>query len=203
MALDTYTNLKTSIANWLARPSDTEVTSNVDDFIDLCEEELYQRLRIKAMEYKDDAFTVSSEYTTLPTGFIEFRSIKNNAAPYKDLSLVDSSFLDIYRQNPSDNTLYYSIEGNKLRTSTGVSSLQIVYYKKFDALSGSTDTNDVLTNYPSLYLWGSLKQAGLFFKDDPSQWEALFEKALSKINGAENRSRYSGSTIEMRVRRAP
>lgn len=204
MSLDTYTNLKTSIASWLLRPGDSDVAANADDFIDLCEEELFKRLRIKAMEYRDSALTLSDEYTALPTGFIEFKKITNNAAPYTDLSLVDSSFLaDHFGNDHSSNDLYYAIQGNKIRVSTGVTSVDAIYFKKFDALSGSVATNDVLTNFPSLYLWGCLKYAALFFKDDPAQWEAKFEQSLSSANTSENRSRYSGSTIEMRVRRAP
>ena len=47
MALDTYTNLKTAIANFLARD---DLTSEIDDFIDLTEAEFNRELRIRAME---------------------------------------------------------------------------------------------------------------------------------------------------------
>ena len=47
MALDSYTNLKTAIANFLGRD---DLTSEIDDFIDLTEADLNRRLRIRAME---------------------------------------------------------------------------------------------------------------------------------------------------------
>ena len=47
MALSTYTELKTAIANWLNRSDLTDEIS--DDFIKLVESEYNAKLRIKAM----------------------------------------------------------------------------------------------------------------------------------------------------------
>ena len=65
MALDSYTNLKTAIANFLARD---DLSSEIDDFIDLTEADLNRRLRIRAME-NVSSFTIDSETEALPTGF--------------------------------------------------------------------------------------------------------------------------------------
>tara|TARA_R110002126_G_scaffold101090_2_gene232962 strand:+ start:154 stop:333 length:180 start_codon:yes stop_codon:yes gene_type:complete len=54
MALDNYSNLKTSIANFLARD---DLTTEIDDFIDLTEADFNRRLRVRAMETVDTAFT--------------------------------------------------------------------------------------------------------------------------------------------------
>jgi hypothetical protein len=70
MALDSYTNLKTAIANFLARD---DLTSEIDDFIDLTEADLNRRLRIRAME-NVSSFTIDSETEALPTGFLQVRS---------------------------------------------------------------------------------------------------------------------------------
>ena len=45
MALNNYANLKTAIANFLARD---DLTSEIDDFIDLTEADFNRRLRIRA-----------------------------------------------------------------------------------------------------------------------------------------------------------
>ena len=70
MALDSYTNLKTAIANFLARD---DLSSEIDDFIDLTEADLNRRLRIRAME-NVSSFTIDSETEALPTGFLQVRS---------------------------------------------------------------------------------------------------------------------------------
>ena len=43
MALDSYTNLKTAIANFLARD---DLTSEIDDFIDLTEADFFVLLHL-------------------------------------------------------------------------------------------------------------------------------------------------------------
>ena len=50
MALNNYANLKTAIANFLARD---DLTTEIDDFIDLTEADFNRRLRVRAMETVD------------------------------------------------------------------------------------------------------------------------------------------------------
>ena len=84
MALDNYANLKTTIANFLARD---DLTSEIDDFIDLTEADFNRRLRIRAMETVDTSFTVDSETESLPTGFLQVRSFILTS-PEPDSALV-------------------------------------------------------------------------------------------------------------------
>jgi hypothetical protein len=58
MALNSYTNLKTAIANFLARD---DLTSEIDDFIDLTEADFNRRLRVRSMETVDSSFTVDQK----------------------------------------------------------------------------------------------------------------------------------------------
>ena len=70
MALTTYTELKTSIADWLNR---SDLTNQIDDFIGLAEADFNAKLRIRQMEQNDDV-TLNAELVTVPTGFIAVRS---------------------------------------------------------------------------------------------------------------------------------
>ena len=71
MALSTYAELKTGIANWLNR---TDLTDEIaDDFIKLTEADFNAKLRIRQME-QIDSITIDSETETVPTGFIAVRS---------------------------------------------------------------------------------------------------------------------------------
>ena len=71
MALNNYANLKIAIANFLARD---DLTSEIDDFIDLTEADFNRRLRIRSMETVDSSFTIDAETEALPTGFLQVRS---------------------------------------------------------------------------------------------------------------------------------
>ena len=71
MALSTYSELKSSIANWLNR---SDLTTEIqDDFIVLTEADFNAKLRIRQMEQNDDV-TINAESVTVPTGFIGARS---------------------------------------------------------------------------------------------------------------------------------
>ncbi len=68
MALSTYAELKTGIANWLNR---TDLTDEIaDDFIKLTEADFNAKLRIRAME-QIDTITIDSETETVPTGLLQ------------------------------------------------------------------------------------------------------------------------------------
>jgi hypothetical protein len=58
------------------------------------------------------------------------------------------------------------------------------------ALSASTPTNYVLTNYPDIYLYGGLVQAALWMKDPEmlKTFEAAYQQAVNSTNQQEARS---------------
>ena len=70
MALTTYTELKSSIANWLNR--DDLTTEIAGDFIALAESDFNAKLRIRQME-QVDTITINAETVTVPTAFIGVR----------------------------------------------------------------------------------------------------------------------------------
>ena len=89
MALNNYANLKTAIANFLARD---DLTSEIDDFIDLTEADFNRRLRIRAMETVNTSFTIDAETEALPTGFLQVRSfILTSTTPDRTLELLSPS----------------------------------------------------------------------------------------------------------------
>lgn len=207
MSLDTYTNLKTSIAAWSKRTGDTSFATQIDEFIDLAEAEMFAKLRVNAMEYRDSAFAISAEYTALPTGFLGFKSIKNTASPFNQIEIVSSGWLDDhYGDSPSDIALYGTIEGNQLRIlPLQAGTYDVVYYKKFDQLSGSVSTNTILTNYPKIYLSGCMYFAQPYLVNDARapMWGSMFYDGIREANDAENVTKWSGRAPQMRVRRNP
>ena len=73
MALSNYTELKTSIANWLNR---SDLTSEIaEDFIVLAEKDFNSKLRIRKMNATSSSFTINAETVALPTGFLQLRDM--------------------------------------------------------------------------------------------------------------------------------
>jgi len=78
-------------------------------------------------------------------------------------------------------------------------NLEIDYYAKTAELTDSATTNDMLTNNPDLYLYGSLLEAEPFLMNDQRVplWLAAFEKAISDIQLQDDKDSHSGT--ELRV----
>ena len=61
MAINTYATLKDSIVSW-SKNSGSQVLSRVDDFIDLAEADIWERLRIRDMEVNSTLASTASRF---------------------------------------------------------------------------------------------------------------------------------------------
>ena len=104
----TYSELKTAIANYLNR---SDLTSDIDTFIDNVEAELNRRLRSKDMIKRATA-TADSQYLTVPSDWLEAINIEitsNNFCPLFQQSIES---LDVYRKANNNSTgqpVYYAM----------------------------------------------------------------------------------------------
>ena len=136
MALNNYANLKIAIANFLARD---DLTSEIDDFIDLTEADFNRRLRIRSMETVDSSFTIDAETEALPTGFLQVRSfVLTSPTPDRALQVM-TPFHQANTQgfNNSGTPRVYSIEGSNFRFSPvpdTAATARLTFYKAFDNL---------------------------------------------------------------------
>ncbi len=80
-----------------------------------------------------------------------------------------------------------------------VYTTSMLYYKTFTALSDAAATNDMLTNNPDVYLYGTLLEAEPFIMNDArvQLWATAFRQAVEDIQNQDNKDRHSGS--ELRV----
>ena len=79
MAISTYAELKTAVANWLDRDDLTDI---IPDFIVLAETRHKRDFKIRRMETRVTANTIAdTEYYTLPDDYIAMRNIKLNSDP--------------------------------------------------------------------------------------------------------------------------
>jgi hypothetical protein len=203
MALDNYSNLQTSIANFLARD---DLTTEIVDFIALTEADFNRRLRIRAME-NSSSFTIDSETGTLPTGFLQARSFVIPTNPKTALQFM-TPFHQAETQGSSETgkPRAYSIEGTNFRfspTPDASYSATLVFYKAFDALSASVATNHILTNHPDVYLFGALYFASTFIRGmDPQtvgQFKTQYETALQQVEMADEKDKYNATPLVQRT----
>lgn len=199
MAISTYAELVTALSNWLDR---SDVSARAPEFIALAEDTINKRLRIRAMENRATA-TVSTEYVAMPTGFLEMRNFQLNTSPKTRLDYATPENIDTFwTGSTTGKPRFYTFIGGEIQLAPspdGSYTAEMDYYKKWDI---ATDlTNWLLTNSPSVYLYGSLLAAEPFLKNDKriNVWGPLFEKALMDVETADSRERHGGSSLVIRT----
>lgn len=200
MALSTYAELKTSVADWLNR---SDLTAAIADFVTLAESQIERVLRNRNMLTRGTG-NITAEYTALPTDFLDGLTLKltgtNPITPlqFETLNNLDQLQNTTYLSN--GKPLFYAIIGTNFRvlpTPDTTYAYEIDYYAKLAKLSVSNTTNWLLTQAPDIYLYGSLLQAAPYLQNDERipVWVALYTKGIDDLRLADNRSTQAGTML--------
>jgi len=78
-------------------------------------------------------------------------------------------------------------------------TIEMLFYKKFPALTATAPTNWMITNAPDVYLYGCLLEAEPFIMNDPrvQLWGTAFRQAIGDIQEQDNKDRHSGSALRV------
>ena len=203
MAITTYAELKSSIANWLNRD---DLTSVIPDFISLTEAGINRDLRHYKMVNRVDA-TLDSRYVQVPADWLETLRFSLTTDVTRPLEMASLDDMIKYRQNNSNASgtpRFYSHAGESIEvfpTPDGEYGMQLMYYQSIPELTDSNTYNWLLQDSPDVYLYGSLIQAAPYLNDDArtQTWAALYSSAMQSLQKASNDTRFAGSGLRMRV----
>jgi len=199
----TYDELKTEIANFLNR---SDLTSQMDFFIDQTEAEFNRRLRASAMVKRATA-TATGQYITVPTDWLEAINIVLTGSPYSPLFQMSIESMDVYRKSINAATgspVYFAMVDDTIELCPSPDSdreVELTYYAKITALSDSDTTNFLSTGSPDVYLYGCLKNASVYLMEDERalMFHAAFEKGLEELRMQSERAEFAkGSLIPRR-----
>ena len=177
MAINTYTDLKTSVADYLAR---SDLTAVIPTFIVLAEDRINRKLRAHDMQVTASV-TMSSGVGSLPADFLEWSSARwEGSARQQDLKYREPNSEEWrVRYRPNGDPSMFSIIGNQLKIRPVASgNVTLDYYQKVTALSTSNETNWLIIRAPGVYLNYTLAEASLYLKDG--------EKAVAYLTLAES-----------------
>lgn len=200
MALDTYANLQTSIADWLNR---ADLTATIPDFISLVEKELGRILKGRALTTTTSVTFDTTGTLALPSDFVRARSLTLETDLYLWPVEVKPYEYVIQKRGQLVNgpPRYVAVVGSDMifapiSDSDTQYSGTLIYDATVAPLSTSNTTNWVLTDHPDVYLFGSLYQAAPYLKDDERipVWEARYYKALDQIRELAQQSEYGFNT---------
>ena len=201
MAFTSYSDLKTTIANYLAR---SDLTSVIPDFIRLAEERLRRDLRIRQMLVVATASTTGGDPTVgLPADFLEMRDIHFNTNPISSVSYESpNTFYQSTRATESGIPRTYTVLASEIQFAPipdAAYQAQMLYYAKPPLLSDTNSSNVYLANCPDALLYGALGEAEPYLMNDArlQVWAALYDRSIASISNADQSSEYSGQPMAM------
>jgi hypothetical protein len=203
MALDTFSGLKTTIADYLNRD---DLTSIIPSFITLAEAKFNRKLRVRQMVKRATA-TIDTQYFAFPTDWLQAKQFILNTNPITYLEYVTNFQGDELRATTViavGKPQYYSFVGSQIEvipTPDTSYTGELTYYGKIPALSDSNTSNWLLAYAPDLYLYGALLEASPYLKDDErlAVWGNLYISSIGDIEIADQRASV-GSTPIVRAR---
>lgn len=195
-----YTELQQTIASWLDR---TDLDGYIPDFISVADARFARKIRHWRMEKRAVANTTAGiNAIPVPDDYIEIRNLKTNANFTDVLEFLPPAKLYEGLQN-SGPPQYYTIQGkNMLLRPIPNSNDQIeINYYAFQPLSDDNPTNWLLTEYPDIYLYGSLVAAeGFIIRDQRiPMWKTQLDEALKELDRNDQNARWNGSPLKVRV----
>lgn len=192
MALDSFANLKAAVIRFSKR---TDLSDVINDVVSLAENRIDNRLRITANNSRATASASTSDrFLALPDRFLEMRRFTLiNSTYYRDLTYISPEAMIIYGQSgiPKYYTVTSQLEFD--RTPAEAYSLEMSYWSKLNPLSTSNTTNNVLTNFPQIYLQACLAELYLnYTEQDDNAMKHLqqFNYLVNEANAEDLRGRY-------------
>jgi hypothetical protein len=193
MAITTYAELKSSIADFLNRD---DLTSIIPTFISLAEAQIARELRHWKQE-KRVTTSVDERYENLPNDWLELKMIA--LATGKMMQTVSSSEMAERRaqSNTAAEPRLVRVTADQLEfypTPDTATNISMLYYARIPALSASATTNWLLTDAPDVLLYGSLIHSAPYLSDDTRTqiWASLYQSGVDKLNLESDKGRVTG-----------
>jgi hypothetical protein len=201
-AFTSYDNLKTNIADYLAR---SDLTEKIPMFVSLAEKRLNRDLRLRQM-LQQSTYSLTSGYKVpTPTDFLEMKDIHIDANPVVNLNFKTVS--QFYRLGNSSSTgqpiNYTLVSDNFVLAPRPVSgaTINMTYYKIPKVLSDTNPSNEYLEVCPDLLLYASLAESAPYLLDDPrlATWDAMYQRGLASITKSDEQSEFPAQPLAVQI----
>lgn len=207
MAIGNYGELKTAVANWLARG---DLTSRIPEFIALAEADMQRNLRNITVVNSLNLVAGTDSVIVLTGTVVGVKGIRyNTASKHYPLTHVDIATLNSLRRIGTGAPVYYAVNAKTAGTMhfdiapDQAYVMQITTYDGITALSTFADNQSgpLLGRCPDLYLYGALSHAAPFLEHDERQpmWQSLYQKALDDENLFRERQELEGAPLQIQL----
>ena len=203
MAITTYSELKTAVADWLNRD---DLSSAIGNFISLAEAQFNRTIRHRKMVVRSDA-TLDTPYFAVPADWLENIRFQLNTNPVTPLLFAtpEQALENSQVYSTANQPLFYTMVGEQFQVVPAPNTsydAELLYYGKIPSLSDAAPTNWLLTESPDLYLYGTLVQSAPYLKEDEriTVWAGLYQQLFSDMMLADERARIGSSKLKSRFR---
>lgn len=204
MGLSSYSELQTSIDNWLNR---SDLAATIPDFIALAEAQMQRDVKHWRRENRADT-ALTDQYTALPDDFyspirLHVQGVTGALTPITQAEMQDKRGA---ASNEAGIPCFYCITAQEIElfpTPTD-GTLEMYYNQKIPALSDTNASNWLLAEAPDVYLFGALQMTAPFLDEDRDTqrlqtWSALYTTAVRGLNKASERGKWGGQKLRMRL----
>ena len=193
------------------RAGDTEAVANMDNFLLIVEARANRAFRVGDMSARATIdltlAATDQEYFGLPTDFGGLRDLEYNdgGGSRATFHYISPEQMNSYHtDNKTGTLLYYTLIANQLHiypVSSGVGTLEIVYYQRVPALTSLATTNWLGDDNPDCYTFGLITEINAFVKDKEASalWDARFKESLAEIDQDDASERWSGTSLQTRA----
>ena len=190
-----YDELQLLIANYMHR---TDLNNVIPGFIELTRARINRDLRVREMLVQATLLPVTNPFDA-PADFLEMRDIYHLKGTHRiTLALTGRKQLN----SAGNGTVpeFYSIDGTQIETAPGGENLsfEVLYYAQQPELTTGTDTNETMSRFPSIWLYGSLIEAHNYTQDMDLRDSALetYTSEVTQANSQASRAE-SGASLQM------
>ena len=203
--MDTYETLKASYKRWSHRD---DIDDLLDDIIAMVESEMInpseeeaEPLRVRQMEQRSTApLTTTSRFLALPPRYVSMRRLRMTRTDGVECELVEIPPEALIIKNIVGPPGFYSITSQLEfdRIPDAAHTIEMQFYQAPTGLSSANMTNDILTNYPQIYLNGGRWKTNEFGSEltRAEFYKRLFYQSISGANFATIQGRHT--TPQMR-----
>ena len=201
-AFTSYDNLKTNIADYLARQ---DLTDKIPMFVALAEKRLNRDLRLRQTLQQSTYNLTTGFQVPTPSDFLEMKDIHIDANPIVNLNFKTvSQFYRLDNVSGSGNPVNYTLVSNNFVLAprpTGSSTINMTYYKIPNILSETNQSNEYLDVCPDLLLYASLVESAPFLMNDErlTTWEALYTRGLTSITKSDEQSEFPAQPLAVQI----
>jgi hypothetical protein len=206
MAITTYTNLKSTISDFLNRD---DLDSIIPTFIQLAEAQMNRDIRHWQMETRvSGQQSQGDQYMQVPADWTETIRLTLTAGGTSVLQLLGLDSMADRRSKAEDvldtPRFYAHVRGEfeLYPTPDEDTDFELLYYAKIPALSDSNATNWLLEYAPDVYLYGALGHSAPYLQEDArlAVWAQMYAASVQNLNNQSERVKNSGSGIRLNIR---